>query len=129
MVALLGLGLAGCTDASGPEIESELTGSYTLRTINEVNLPYPLMATETDMLEITGGAIAIHGDGTFEEEITARETISAAVTETTYNSVGMWTRINNAISLETDYGSAMNGAVSDKTLTFVLGNLILIYRK
>jgi hypothetical protein len=87
------------------------------------------MANETDLLEITRGGITIRTDGTFAEEITARETISAVVSETTYNSSGLWTRINNAISLETDYGSAMNGAVSDKTLTFLLGDLILIYRK
>ena len=61
--ALLLLVGAGCRSASG------VTGSYDLRAVNQQPLPFKGGPVGATWIEVTGGSLALHPDGTYERRL------------------------------------------------------------
>jgi hypothetical protein len=61
--AALLLGAAACR--STPEV----TGSYVLRAVNQQPLPFKGGAVSGNWIEVTGGALVLHPDGTYERRL------------------------------------------------------------
>ncbi len=57
--------LLGAACRSVPQI----TGSYDLRAVNQQPLPFRGGAVSGTWIEVTGGALALHADGTYERRL------------------------------------------------------------
>jgi hypothetical protein len=64
------LPLGGCVDGlAAPSIDEEMAGTYQLRTINELDLPFLLVNDSFRKVEVINGAITLNLNGTFSDEI------------------------------------------------------------
>ncbi len=70
--AALSLGASACQDTSSPG--AVLSGTYTLRTVNNQQPPVILYADPTGRTEVLGGQIQINRDGTYVDVATYRDT-------------------------------------------------------
>ena len=134
IAAVLAAGLlvvAGCSDSSGPSGEGDINGTYTLRTVNGQNLPFPVLVVGTTYrLEVTSGSLTISGNGSYSSQISLRETEGANVVTETQGTTGTWTRTNNAISFrDNEDGTTLSGSISQNTITFVEDGASLVFRK
>jgi hypothetical protein len=86
--------IAGCGDSTGPGGETNITGTYSLRTINGQTLPFPLVVVGTTYrLEVTAGSVTINANGTYTGSSTLREIQGTSTITQTESSSGTWTRI------------------------------------
>ena len=87
--AALTMSASACQDTTNPS--SVLSGTYTLRTIDDQVPPVSIDATT----QITGGYIIIDRDGSFTDVISYRDVSSGISTDDTIN--GTWALSGNTI--------------------------------
>jgi hypothetical protein len=69
MAVLCGGGAALLLVGVGCRFTPEITGTYELRAINQQALPFQGGAVSGNWIEITGGTLALHPDGTYERRL------------------------------------------------------------
>jgi hypothetical protein len=131
-VLALALLLAGACDSTDPQ--EDLHGIYTLRTVSGSTLPFTLQDDEFDKVEVLGGEIRLLANGTFSEAIQYRLTAPGGVPRPfTDGFTGTFTRQTNELTLSPAAGQGQEPYVveiaADRSLTLVLGQHALIYRK
>src|SRR5690606_13674093 len=75
------LPLAACSDdddPSGPDVEA--SGTYALASVNGEALPYTLLVSEGDSVEVVDGHIELNVDHTFTDSTTFRITEGGTIT-------------------------------------------------
>lgn len=133
--------LAGCGDSTGP---GTVSGTYTLRTIDGIDLPLalsvdqacevllsPVVCVETVRLEVRSGTILLGADSTYRiQTLLRRHQPSGAQTEVTSNLRGVWSLQGSHISLLDTLGTQRSGALAGGSLTIdVVPNMDWAYRK
>ena len=111
--------LAACGgDSTGPN--ASIAGSYTLQTVNGVNVPAVVFQDTQEKDELTGGNISLNTNKTWTGVLTARITDLTSSISTTFNAPanGTYTSSGGTITL-TDAvdGSQLTGSIGGGTLT------------
>lgn len=126
----LSVSIAACSDSSAPE---PITGTYTLRTVNTMPLPY-LISTETvggvtSKFELTVGNVVLNADNSFTSAITLRQTVGSTATTTVTNTGGTYTISGSAITFRASDGVVTPATLVGGTITVVTGGLRLVLSK
>lgn len=124
--------LAACNDEeeiSGPTL-LEVTGSYSLATINNQPLPYILEQTPDYVYEVTHINITLNEDETFTDEAVYRLTEGTEVTVDTTTGAGTFV-VKNKGRLEMSYftGELLIGTADGNSLRFGGGNFTFIFQR
>jgi len=119
--AALSVGASACQDTTSPG--AVLSGTYSLRTINNVAPPVILYADATGTTEVLGGQIQINRDGTFIDVVTYRDTPPGGVPGAPYNDTidGSWSLSGNTLQ----FNDASN--LSNVYYATVSGNQLVFY--
>ena len=135
------LAAVGCGDSTGP---GTISGTYTLRTIDGIDLPLalpvgqtcevllsPAVCVETVRLEVRSGTVLLSADSTYRiQTLLRRHLPSGAQTEVTSNLRGQWSLQGSQISLTDTLGTQRSGALAGSALTIdVVPNMDWAYRK
>lgn len=121
--ALLGV-TAACGGGDGPPAPGSVAGRYTLRTVNNAELPYTELeyddATGHHEFQLLGGSYQLDAEGTFSVSHTYRELDDGVVVdEGAENSSGTYTRSGNVITLRDTEGTTTATFSGGGTLTIV----------
>ncbi len=120
VAAALSVGASACQDTTSPG--AALSGTYTLRTINNVAPPVILSADPTGTTEVLGGQIQINTDGTFTDVVTYRDTPPGGSPGAPYNDTiyGSWSLSGNTLQFNdaNDYTNTYQATVSGNQLLF-----------
>lgn len=122
--------LSGCDDdGSGPE-GGEVTGTYTLRTIDGQNLPFTLLNVPGYRIEVLADQYTLNSGGSFTSTTSYRETEGTVVTTSEDTYAGTWVQNGATINMNsTDNGPESAAFSGGNTLTFTAGGRTAIYRK
>lgn len=119
--------LAACGgDSTAPN--ADVTGNYTLRTVNGANPPTTIFQSSDETVELTDGNIMLNADKTWSGVLTVRVTdLTAGGTATTLSlpANGTYTSTGGTLTLiDATDGSHFNGSVGGGTLT-ISGDIIV----
>jgi hypothetical protein len=116
-------------DGSGPS-NGNVTGTYTLRTVDGQNLPFTLVNVPGYRLEVTADQYTLNSGGTFTTTATFRETEGTTVTPSTETYSGTWVQNGSTVNLNSEDGGPETAAFSGgNTLTFIAAGHTAVYRK
>jgi hypothetical protein len=108
---------AGCSDTTNPA--NSLAGTYTLRTVNNVQVPVTVSASPGFTSEVLAGSIELDAQGNYIGTITYRDTYSGQQ-PTVYNDtiIGYWSLSGNQLTLvDSQTGAQYFATVSGSTIT------------
>ena len=129
LVALMVM-LAACGGDSATGLTTSFVGSYSLKTVNGVNLPYVIAQTGQDKDELISGSITVNNGGSFTDAFTVRSTRSGQATTSSSADAGTWTSNGTAITFVFNNGSTPStGSLSGNTLTSTENGLALVFTK
>ena len=126
-LAVLGLmamtmAMAGCDDDDDPTAPANISGTYTLRTVNGSAPPVTLVNVTGYKLEIMSATITITGtgsSGTYSETTNWRETTNGVPDEYPETYTGTWTRSGNTVTFTDQDDDTSTATVrSDGAITF-----------
>lgn len=122
--------LAACGDSSGPP--ANITGTYTLETVNNAQLPFTTDEDETYKAEILASAITLRADKTYTWDFTGRSTDYGVPTTNTDTFTGTYSVSGSTITLN-DPESYATATLSTDTITMVIegpiGVFTLVFRR
>ena len=133
-VVLCVLLLAACSDSSGPE-DVEISGNYTLETINGLPMPYTIGAVAgAYVIQQINGSFALNADSTYRESALLRESINTVngiqTTDIPVTFNGRWQAEDSVVTVvEGTTGEFGFGFVSRNrlTLSFEVGDSLFTY--
>ena len=130
VAAALSLPLAACGGDGGTGLDTELSGTYTLRTVNGQALPYVVESSgPNDRFELLGDEFTF-SSRTFTETTDFRVTERGVVTTDSFEDSGRYTLDGNALTVTFDSdGSSATGAVDGNTFTLAGEGFVFLYRK
>jgi hypothetical protein len=124
-VALLGMlamtmAMAGCGDDDDDGIgPADITGTYTLRTVNNVEPPVTIAQGTGYKLEITGATMSLAAGGTFSQIINVRETTGTTADEYDDPHFGTWVRSGRTVTFTDEEDDVTTATVqNDGALVF-----------
>ena len=123
--ALLVMLVACGGDSTGPN--ADVTGNYTLRTVNGGNVPAIVYQDTQEKDEITSGNIILNADKTWNGVLSARVTdLTSGATDTfSVPASGTYTNASGTLTLtDATDGSKLMGSVGGGTLT-ISGNILI----
>ncbi len=134
-VACAAMFAIGCSDdAAGPKREVQIVGSYELQSINNVPLPFPLVALPGYLLEQASGRFVLNANRSYEEIALVREWTNPGTgpvsKDTTITLRGTWEAEDSVLLVtQTDNDAVGFGFVSGDrlTLSFELGDSLFTY--
>ena len=126
VAAVFLVGAAGGGDsANGPD--EDITGSYTLRTINGKNLPYTTLAAGANTAEVLSSSLSLNTDGTFREERSVRRThLGVSITEPEMK-FGTYTSTGSGVTFSATAGTQVSGKRGSGSITFVEEGFAFVY--
>lgn len=130
-VVLFALVLTACgdDDSTGPG-SANISGTYTLRTINGSNLPFTVFQVGADKVEVLSGNVTLTNGGAYTTLSTVRTTLNGVVTTEPEADAGTYTRNGTAMTLRSnDDGTTVSGTVSNGVLTVVFEGFSAVYRR
>lgn len=118
--------LAACAgnDSTGPE---SIAGTYTLRTVNNTQLPFTTSQDATYKAEILASAITLRDDETFSWDFTGRSTDNGIVDQGTDTFTGTYTVVGSTITFLDPEGST-SASLGDGTITMVISGPVGVFR-
>jgi hypothetical protein len=129
LAAAVVLPLYACGDDNPTEPAVEVSGRYTLRTINGQDLPVTIDQAGDDRIEVTFGAMTFNPDNTFTDSTTFHVTIDAELTVEDVVAVGTYTQTGTAVTLTPTIGQTYQVSVSADMLTQTIAQFVLVYRQ
>ena len=129
VAAALSLPFAACGGDGGTGLDTELSGTYTLRSVNGQPLPFVAYEDAVEKFELLGDEFDF-GARTFTQSTDFRYTERGVVTTDTFEDSGRYTLDGNALTVEFDSdGSSVTGAVDGNSFTLAGDGVVLLYRK
>ena len=118
LLALTAASLSACsTDTLGPS--GNVSGTYTLRTINGVRLPY----TFTSGQRLISDDLTLYRDGTFLD-------VSRYDDGTSNSDQGFYSNFNGSLTFESsETGLTYQGSVTDNALTEVVNGFTQVFER
>ena len=130
MVLSLVLGVTGCvSDQFGPSY----FGSYDLRSVNGLDVPATVYLSSGQggsyRLEVTYGALHLHGDGTYSMDVDLRETTAKGVVTSSQGYSGTYERVDSDLYLYlvdpvTNRDVTLSGFVRSGYVEVLLGDIV-----
>lgn len=121
--------LAGCGDTSTGPNES-VAGSYSLRTINGLELPFVIFEEPGYKEEFLDETITIQDNGTFQQQGRFRYTTDGVVSIESYTDAGTYSRTGTSVTFRfTSDGSSATATVDNGSLIVALEGVSLVYRR
>jgi hypothetical protein len=128
LVAFLIITSAACKE----EIvgSSTVTGTYTLRTLNNTQLPYTLPGSGATKTEVLDDAITFYQGNTYAETRHVRLTTNGQVTTETQEDAGAYSFFGISLTLTSGRGNPeRRGRIDGNTMTIIEAGLTSVYRK
>jgi hypothetical protein len=128
---LLSLSAAlACSDSGTGPSESSVAGTWNLRSINGTSLPFVIVQTGPDKLELTADVLTVTSSGTFTQMTTFRLTENGQTTSQSVPDAGSYVLngTNVTFQFQSD-GSVGSGTLSGETLTVSTTGFSYVYRK
>jgi hypothetical protein len=126
-IVLAGMAFAlACSESTST---LELTGTYSLTSVNGSPLPFLLPSTGATQVELLSDSYTLTPSGTYSEAGYKRFTTSGAVSLTYPVDAGYFTRLGDEITLQSLLYPVRVGTIRNGALTVVDQNLTLIYKK
>jgi hypothetical protein len=129
LVGLLVVAIACGGDAStGPS--GDVSGTYDLKTINGMPLPFVFPPSGGTTTTITSSVLVLAGNGTYSEQIGVKAVTGTTTSTSTITELGTWTAFNGAITF-TDHTDNVtyHGSVSGSTLTEINNGYTSVYQR
>jgi len=115
-------------DSSTSPANVPVPGTYTLRTINRLSLPYTILQQDSVKVELMGDSFTLADDRTWSEFGTRRVTFSGQVVTDTIAFTGTYVLSGNMITLIAANGST-DGTIGGGTLTLTNDAVVAVYQK
>lgn len=118
-------------DTPGTPISTDITGTYTLKTMNGSPLPFVIQSGTTTVTRLSDTLI-VSSNGTWSQTIAYRETVNGQTTNTTGTRGGPWERREDSkVYLNSSDGPSGNygGTYSANTLTLGNSGYVFVYTK
>jgi hypothetical protein len=111
--------IVACSDASGPAVQKNPDGNYTIATVNGKPVPAPLYSdTGGYTLEITSGSLALTSDGKYSSVMGFRQTLPGAVSTYSDSTGGTWVRNGGNVQFtETSTGFTLTAVWTNGRIT------------
>lgn len=130
VLLVLAVFAGACSDSTGPsELEADISGTYTLQTVNGASPPAIIVQVGADRIEVTGGQLTLNRDKTFGSSISYRVVQGGNTSTDTQNDSGTYQQNGNMVQLSRGNGTRDSGSVSGDTLTIVAGGVTLVFQK
>jgi hypothetical protein len=129
LMAVMVVVCAGCLneDVTG---SSTATGVYSLRTINNSQLPFKLPASGGSQTEVVSDTITLFQGNTYAETIHVRVTTNGQVTTETHEDAGAYTFFNITVTLTSGRGRPeRRGRIEETSMIIIEEGLTSVYRK
>lgn len=123
--------LVACGDGSttAPTNDS-VAGTWSLQSINGTGLPYIILQTGADKVEIVSDVVVAAASGSFTQTTTVRTTVSGQATTQSQGDGGTWSLNGTAVTFQfTGDGSTGTGSISGNTMTVAESGFAFVYRK
>jgi hypothetical protein len=108
-----------CGDDGGPD--GSITGSYTLQTANGNPVPWRIIQSGSDYVELRSGSATLSGSqssGTYTNSVTIRYFIDGFQEDETTTGNGTWVRSGNSITFtDAEDGETTTGTISGRQIT------------
>ncbi len=129
LTVLLAFLIACGGDSTSPNSD-DISGNYTLRTVNGSALPFSIQSGTTT-LTVLSDALTVGSNGTWSEVTSYRQTVNGQTTTGTGTDGGTWVRAGSQVSLHSSAGSAgdYNGTYSSGTLTLTNAGLVNVFSR
>ncbi len=116
ILGMLAMTMAACgdDDDDNPTTPTNITGTYTLRTVNGQQPPAMIFQAPGFRLDIRSAALTLNSGGTFDMTIGFRETDGTTTgTPDDYEEdfTGTWTRTGNTIQMVDEFEDEYTGTV------------------
>ena len=113
--------IVACSDASGPSVQKNPAGNYTIASVNGKAVPAPLFSdTGGYTLEITSGSLALTGDGKYSSVMGFRQTLPGNVSSYTDSTGGTWVRNGGNVQFtETSTGMVLSAVWTNGKITVI----------
>jgi len=125
---LVATALACGGDSSTSLANVPVPGTYTLRTINRLSLPYTILQQDSVKVELMGDSFTLADDRTWSEFGTRRITFSGQVVTDTIAFTGTYVLSGTSITLIAANGST-DGTIGGGTLTLTNDAVVAVYQK
>ncbi len=126
MMVLALAAAAACGDSS-TGISGSVAGTYTLRSINGSGLPYTVIASGSNKIEVIDDVMTLNTNGTYSETGHTRTTTNGSSTTDTGTDTGTYTTAGTSITLRSTDGTTTVGTVNAGTLTIVDQGLSAVF--
>jgi hypothetical protein len=132
--ALAACGDAGLTAPDAAASEDLGPGTFRLVTINGRTLPYVMMETPAQRVEIAGGELVVQSGGRFAQVLTFGETTTAGYAQRSSSVTGRYVLDGNRILFrvstgEEFMGNRLSGTFFDYTVQGNSGPLVFLFRR
>lgn len=122
------LAVSACGD--GPTgISGSAEGTWFLQTINGTPPPFTIVSITDYRVEVMGGVLDLHADGTYTNTYTYRETENGVATTIEETDFGTYFRSGSTITLEDDEGFTAQATISGDQLTINEGGFTIRYAR
>jgi hypothetical protein len=125
---LVATALACGGDSSTSLANVPVPGTYTLRTINRLSLPYTILQQDSVKVELMGDSFTLADDRSWSEFGTRRITFSGQVVTDTISVTGTYVLSGTRITLIAANGST-DGTIGGGTLTLTNDAVVAVYQK
>ena len=129
-VALVLAAACGGDSTTAPTVQQQITGTWSLSTVNGSPVPFTVAQTGTNKVELVSDVFVIASTGSFTQTTTVRTTVNGVVTTQSAADAGSYTVNGTAITLHFNSdASTATASFSGNTFTTTDGGLALVYRR
>ncbi len=135
LFALLAVTLSGCGDNPTSSGESDITGTYTLATVNATAPPVTVFQSSEGRVEVTSGSMVLRADNSYTETLNLR-IIPAAGAPMNESSSENGTYARNGSSVQFTVPASAGepafsyqGTVNGGTLSYTIEGTAVVFRK
>lgn len=124
LLCVVALAVSACSDdPAGPPSSPTAAGIYTLLTINNTPMPFPLLLITGYRLEVTSSRLTLQTDSTYAERFVITETIQGTggpvITVDTSTASGRWLQSDTVITfVATDMSEQFDAVFKNQRLTY-----------
>jgi hypothetical protein len=130
LAALMAASACQAADKPTEPLVEDLTGSYSLQTLNETPLPFTVVSHDTSF-SVDTDTLKLGADGSWDEIVRYRQTVgSSASTNESIGFSGFWIRSHNDLTFRTVQGATFYlGSATTTTLNLTDGSATYLFQR